>query len=350
MTTPVASLPVAVPTMTLGRAWVHDLDVKMAEAKNAGYQGLEVFWEDLVYAAKKINPTSTEKDEATMLQAARYAKELCDKNGLVVMALQPFLNYDGLLDETKHQENITKLKLWFKVAKILGTDLIQVPSQMNLEGTTGNFDKLVADIREIGELGLKEDPPVRFAYEALAWGAHLDLWQQVWAVVTEVDLPNVGTVLDTYQILGRIYGDPTSPTGKQTDAEEALAASLKEMVAAAPALLPKLFYVQLSDAEFIYPPLTPTHPFYDPAQKPQMMWSRNARLFPCESDRGGYLPVDKVAKVLFEDIGYRGWISMEVFSRTMSEPGKEVPREHAQRGMKSWKAFLTQLGYNTNDD
>ncbi len=46
---------------------------------------------------------------------------------------------------------------------------------MNLEGTTGNFDKLVADIREIGELGLKEDPPVRFAYEALAWGAHLDL-------------------------------------------------------------------------------------------------------------------------------------------------------------------------------
>ncbi len=103
----------------------------MAEAKNAGYQGLEVFWEDLVYAAKKINPTSTEKDEATMLQAARYAKELCDKNGLVVMALQPFWNYDGLLDETKHQENITKLKLWFKVAKILGTDLIQVPSQVS---------------------------------------------------------------------------------------------------------------------------------------------------------------------------------------------------------------------------
>ncbi|KAK0233493.1 hypothetical protein IW262DRAFT_85705 [Armillaria fumosa] len=141
---------------------------------------------------------------------------------------------------------------------------------------------------------------------------------------------NRSQVLDTYQILGRIYGDPTSATGKQIGAEQALATSLKEMVAVAPALLPKLFYVQLSRAEFMRPPLSPTHPFYNPAQKPRMTWSRNARLFPCESDRGGYLPVGEVAKVLFEDIGYRGWISMEVFSRTMSEPDKEVSREHAR--------------------
>jgi 4-hydroxyphenylpyruvate dioxygenase len=46
---------------------------------------------------------------------------------------------------------------------------------MNLEGTAGDEDKIVADIKEIGELGLKEHPPIRFAYEALAWGAHLDL-------------------------------------------------------------------------------------------------------------------------------------------------------------------------------
>lgn len=44
---------------------------------------------------------------------------------------------------------------------------------MNKEGTTDDLSKIVADIREIGELGQKEDPPVRFAYEALAWGAHL---------------------------------------------------------------------------------------------------------------------------------------------------------------------------------
>lgn len=80
------------------------------------------------------------------------------------------------------------------------------------EGTTGDLNRIVADIKELGELGLKEDPPVRFAYEAISWGAHLDLyvqfiskcchdcltfdwyrWQQVWDVVLKVDLPNVGT-------------------------------------------------------------------------------------------------------------------------------------------------------------
>lgn len=48
------------------------------------------------------------------------------------MALQPFLNYDGLLDDGKHREQIVKLELWFKVVKILGTDLIQVPTQVGI--------------------------------------------------------------------------------------------------------------------------------------------------------------------------------------------------------------------------
>jgi 4-hydroxyphenylpyruvate dioxygenase len=167
--------------------------VKFSEAGKAGFKGVEMFWEDLVWAAKKFDPNADEKNETAILQAATYARDLCDKNGLIVMALQPFLNYDGLLDDEKHKELIVKLKLWFKIVKVLGTDLVQVPSQvpryirvqifqlnldpysqMHREGTTGSIDKIVADIRELGELGLKETPPVRFAYEALAWGAHLD--------------------------------------------------------------------------------------------------------------------------------------------------------------------------------
>lgn len=113
---------------------MHELDVKLFEAGKAGYQGVEIFWEDLVYAAKKISPESNEKDEAAMLRAAQYARDLCDQNGLVVLVLQPFMNYEGLLDQAKHVELIIKLKLWFKVAKILGTDMIQIPSQVCSNG------------------------------------------------------------------------------------------------------------------------------------------------------------------------------------------------------------------------
>jgi len=238
---------------------------------------------------------------------------------------------------------IKKLHFWFKIAKVLGTEMIQVPSQMNLEGTTGDEDKIVADIKEMGELGLKENPPIRFAYEALAWGAHLDLWQQVWRVVQRVNLPNVGTVLDTYQLLGRVYGDPTSPTGKQPNADADVAASLHEL-ANTPGLLSKLFYIQLSDAERLNPPLSSTHPFWNAAQLPHMQWSRNARLFPCEKDMGGYLPVLDMAKVLFDQVGFRGWVSLENFSRTMADPDPSVPKTHAERGMKSWKVLLKEMG------
>lgn len=109
---------------------MHDLDVKLLEAGKAGYKGVEVFWEDLVYAAKKITPGSDEKDEAAMLKAAQHARDLCDQNGLSVLVLQPFINYEGILDQAQHDELIVKLKLWFKVIKVLGTDMIQIPSQV----------------------------------------------------------------------------------------------------------------------------------------------------------------------------------------------------------------------------
>lgn len=109
---------------------MHDLDVKLLEAGKAGYKGVEIFWEDLVYAAKKLTPGSDGKDEAAILRAAQYARILCDQNGLTVLVLQPFVNYEGLLDQAAHDELIGKLKLWFKIVKVLGTDMIQIPSQV----------------------------------------------------------------------------------------------------------------------------------------------------------------------------------------------------------------------------
>jgi 4-hydroxyphenylpyruvate dioxygenase len=140
-----------------------------------------------------------------------------------------------------------------------------------------------------------------------------------------------------------VYGNPTSPTGKQPNADADLAASLHEL-ANTPDLLPKLFYIQLSDAERMDPPLSPTHPFWNAAQLPHMQWSRNARLFPCEKDMGGYLPILDMVEVLFGQVGFRGWVSMESFSRTMSDPDPSIPRTHAERGMKSWKALLKEMG------
>jgi len=58
---------------------------------------------------------------------------------------------------------------------------------------------------------------------------------------------------------------------------------------------------------------------------------------------GGYLPVLDMAKVLFDRVGFRGWVSLETFSRTMADPDPSVPKTHAERGMKSWKALLKEM-------
>jgi len=144
----------------------------------------------------------------------------------------------------------------------------------------------------------------------------------------------------SFQLLGRVYGDPTSPTGKQPNADADVAASLREL-ANTPGLLPKLFYIQLSDVERMNPPLS--HQLTHSGMT--LNYRRNARLFPYEQDRGGYLPILDMSKVLLGRVGFRGRVSMESFSRTMADPDPSVPKTHAERGMKSWKALLKELGH-----
>lgn len=47
-------------------------------------------------------------------------------------------------------------------------------TKMLSNGTTGDVEKIVADLKEVARLGLVENPPIKFTYEAMAWGAHID--------------------------------------------------------------------------------------------------------------------------------------------------------------------------------
>ncbi|KAJ5907393.1 3-dehydroshikimate dehydratase [Penicillium taxi] len=90
-------------------------------------------------------------------------------------------------------------------------------------------------------------------------------------------------------------------------------------------------------------PLVSVHPFHVDGQPAWMSWSRNARTFIYEEDRGAYLPVEEISKAIIHKIGYKGYVSMEMFSRTMSEEGQHVPDEHATRGIAAWKKLKERL-------
>ena len=327
--------------MSLGSATVHDMQPKLSQAQKHGFKGIEVFYEDLEFLARKKYRGEGGHQKA-LLKAAEEVRGLCDEYGLEIICLQPFAGADGILDVGGHEGNLEKLKLWFMLVKALRTDIIQIPSNTRRDqGVTGDKEKITADLKGIADAGLQQDPVVRFAYENLAWGTFVHTWEDAWEIVQKVNKPNLGLCLDTFNIVGGIWADPTAKDGKVENADAILQQSLEKMKASLD--ISKVWFIQVVGAEKLDPPLSKDHPWYDEEQPARMTWSRNARLFPYEEKEGQYLPVADVARTLIKDLGYRGWVSLELFSRSTKEAGSDVPGEHAARAEKSWKKLVEEL-------
>ncbi|KAK0112024.1 hypothetical protein ONS96_001285 [Cadophora gregata f. sp. sojae] len=333
----------AICSMSLGRAWAHSMAPKLTAAASASLPGIEIFFEDLLYLASSFpgGPTPTNQ-----ILAAHQIRTQCGALNLEIMGIGPFSNCEGLLSASARAAKLEELYLWFDIARILGTDIIQIPCTFMTEGVTGDLDVVARDLREIADLGAAQNPPFKFAYENLCWGTFNDTWEKAWAVVEAVDRDNFGLCLDMFNIAGREYADPCSPDGKCVNADVTFRESMRRMARTID--VKKVFYVQVVDAERLRTPMSKTHAFHVEGQKPRMSWSRNCRLFMCEEERGGYLPVLDVLRTICDEkegLGYKGWISMELFNRSLLKEDPNVPIEHAERAMKSWRRIVKAMGW-----
>lgn len=328
------SYRLGISSMSLGTAEHHSLQQKLSQAAAHGFKGIEVFYPDLEALAQQ-QPGGATADNLVL--AAHMIRQTCTDNMLEVISLQPFMFYDGLAAQEEHDCKLDKLKLWFGLAKALGTDLICIPSNTMQDGVSRELNDMVKDMVEVAEMGLAEDPVVRFAYENLAWSTVNDTWEGIWEIVQQVDRPNFGMILDTFNIAGRVWADPTAPSGKTEHADRDLAASLDRLVGTVDAS--KVFLIQVIDGEKMQQPLVEGHPFQVDGHPSRMDWSRNARLFPLEESRGAYLPVLQITKAIVgrspSGLGYEGWLSMELFSRTT--------QSKLARGSLSWRTLSEKL-------
>ncbi|KAI8623249.1 xylose isomerase-like TIM barrel [Xylariaceae sp. FL1651] len=330
----------AITSMSLGRcfaghSFVHRIDM----ARLYGYQGLELFYEDLVNVAEQLPGGATQGNE---LEAAHIIRRLCHERGLTIVCLQPFSHYEGLLDRQEHLRRLDKLVFWFKLARALCTDIVQIPSSFGpATELSEDMSLAVADLQKAADLGQQQQPPIRFAYEALCFGTRYNLWEQSWEIVQAVDRPNFGLCLDTFNIAGRIYADPASPSGRTPNCDEVVRDSVARLLATVD--VSKVFYVQVVDAERLTTPLVEGHAFYDPEQPARMSWSRNCRLFYGEKDRGAYLPITEISRAIFHGLGFEGWVSMELFNRRMSDTDVVVPKELASRGAAAWSKLVRDM-------
>jgi 4-hydroxyphenylpyruvate dioxygenase len=144
----------------------------------------------------------------------------------------------------------------------LGCDLLLVCSNVS-EQSLGGIDRAAADFNELGERAASRG--LRVAYEALAWGRHVNDYRDAWEVVRRAAHPSVGLLLDSFHTLVR-----------KTDlgAMRAIPSD-------------RIFLVQVADAPRL--------------QLDYLSWSRHYRCFPGQ----GELAVDAFMEAL-QATGYDG--------------------------------------------
>lgn len=307
-----------IATISLGECGLFSVQEKLYRAAEYGFRAIELFYDDLEALGRSQSSSST-PSRADLVAAAADIRILCDQLHIQVLNLQPLRFFEGLADRDARDQILDhKIPLWLDLLHILGSDTILIVSnflppdpETAKPRTTGDLAIIMGDLREIAMRGVARSPPVKFAYEALAWGTHINTWEQAWDIVQKVALPNFGLAVGTFNIAAATFADPEAADGLfGPTAVQNLHESLRRLVTTVD--VTKLFIVQLADGERLAEPLSPGHPFYVPELPARMCWSRNARLFLCEDDRGGYLPVLEIVQAVL-DMGWSGYLAYEIF-------------------------------------
>ncbi|MDR3472434.1 MAG: TIM barrel protein [Devosia sp.] len=229
------------------------LDSKLSVIARAGFKGVEICEDDLV-----VFDGSPEDARAMMADL-----------DLVCTAYQPFRDFEGL-SASRRTRAFDRAERKFDLMQRLGAELMLVYSSTAAEAD-GDHARLAADFHELAERAAARG--LRIAYEALAWGRHVNDHRDAWTIVTAADHPAIGLALNSFHSLARQV--PTD-----------------SILAIDPA---RIFLVQLADV-----PQLDMNPF---------QWSRHHGNMPGQGD----LPIrDYVAALL--RIGYDGPLSLEVFN------------------------------------
>lgn len=327
---PIQLLAIATPSLGLHRS--HSLNRKISAADEHGFSGIEIVYSELqVYS---------QEQDISVIAAATKIRRMCDDRRLQILSLCPFENFEGAPSPIK--ERLKHASHWVDVARVLGALHIQVPSQFDISASIDE-SVVVEELQQLADIAGAVSPAIKIAYEPMSWGICYSTWESALRLANLVDRQNFGVCLDTFHVATRIWGCPLAPSGKYLNADLELSNSLRRFVDEFP--LEKLFYVQLSDAELLDPPLSTSHPWHLQGEAAEFTWSKHARPFPLEVDMGGYLPIVDILKAWLVDKGFSGWISFESFDRRMKDETYD-PMVAAGRAKKSWHKLLALMQPN----
>lgn len=349
---PALSLPitndVGICTVSLGSWKSHGLPNKLQHAAKAGFKAIDLFdedWAEYLESHGLSRNTLWEPNEAN-LACARKLGQLVKDLGMYIICTQPLRNIEGVKDPHERGKIVDLVVKRFPFMRAFDTALVFMCSNIRRDaGMTSDFQTVVKDLQELGDKAAEYSRRdggrmLNIGYEGLSW-AQRNTWASTWEVVRAVNRPNVGLIIDSFNLLAVEFADPYAELGHGCfyptleEAFDVLCSSLASLVATVPA--DKIFFVQLADAELVNPKT-----FLPPKDEetPRLLpWSRMHRLYPMEQELGGYMPTDLVTAAVLAT-GYQGPLSLEVFTKSLHEQDSSVPEAHARRGIQGLRRLF----------
>ncbi|EMD61901.1 hypothetical protein COCSADRAFT_38705 [Bipolaris sorokiniana ND90Pr] len=304
------SIPISYATCSLGSpSNPPPLLDRLQAISDAGFSALELSFPDILsYGQTLLGHEVQPSNYDELCTVAAEIKKECDQRNLGIMMLQPFANYEGWPEDSPGRKDaMDRARGWIRIMQACGTDMLQVGStDTPLEKLERS--KMVSDLQVLCDM--LNEHSFRLAYENWCWSTHAPDWKDVWSIVQQVDRPNIGLCLDTFQTAGGEWGDPRTASGMREDVsknelEKRFQKSLEELSTSIPK--EKIYLLQISDAYKVPQPMNAERD--ESGLLPRGRWSHDFRPLPYN---GGYLPVVDVARAVLKT-GFRGWFSYEVF-------------------------------------
>ncbi|KAI9925418.1 hypothetical protein ASPWEDRAFT_113100 [Aspergillus wentii DTO 134E9] len=330
-----------IATVSLGNPRIHHLQPRLEAAAKAGYHWIDLFDECWAAYLEEHNLPGDRLWEATEdnLRVARKLGDLVKSLGMRIACTQPLRVIEGIKDPNERKETLDLVAKRFPFMRAFDTDLVFMCASIRTDdGVTSDLKTVAKDLAELGDMArayaeADGGAMLKIGYEGLSW-AQRNTWSSSWEAVRMANRPNVGLILDAFNILAVEFADPYNPAGHGRihptieESLEVLCASLSSLVHSVPG--DRIFFFQVGDAECVDPKTF--KPPTDPSIPALLPWSRGHRLYPFEASRGGYMPVDLVAAAVVAT-GYQGPMSLEVFNNSLFDSDRGVPAVHAERGI-----------------
>ena len=242
----------------------------------------------LAIAAAKFDAVEIFENDLLFFDGdARDVRRLAEQLGLKIALFQPFRDFEAVPDDI-FKRNLDRAERKFDLMGELDTQLMLVCSNVS-PAAMDDDARAAAQLAELAERAARRG--LRIGYEALAWGAHVKTYGDVWRIVKQADHSHLGVILDSFHTLA--LGD--DPAGIADIPGE------------------KIFFVQLADAPRL--------------NMDVLSWSRHFRCFPGqgEFDVAGFTAQAIAA-------GYTGPLSLEIFNDEFrASPASQTARD----GMRS---------------